>query len=75
MGRGGVNCRRGHSADIPFAGILDAGQPSAGPRSALSLPADGANHQNRLRKKLIMVKRTAIDAKNNAAVTKGSYAE
>jgi hypothetical protein len=35
--------------------------------------ADGANHQKRLRKKLIMVKKTAIDKKNSPAVTNGSY--
>ena len=35
--------------------------------------ADGANHQKRLRKKLIMVKKTAIDKKNSPAVMNGSY--
>jgi hypothetical protein len=34
---------------------------------------DGANHQKRLRKKLIMVKKTAIDKKNSPAVMNGSY--
>jgi len=43
-------------------------------RAAVRLfPADGANHQKRLRKKLIMVKKTAIDKKNSPAVTNGSY--
>ncbi len=34
-----------------------------------------ADHQNLLRKKLIVVKNMAIVIKNNPAVTKGSYEE
>ena len=41
-------------------------------RSSLSLRAGGANHQMRLRKKLIAVKKTEIDKKNRPAVTRGS---
>jgi hypothetical protein len=62
----GANSARSPSA---LLGVMSLRKERAARRL---VRADGANHQKRLRKKLIMVKKTAIDKKNSPAVTNGS---
>jgi hypothetical protein len=63
----GANSARSPSA---LLGVLSPRKERAAVRL---FSANAATHQKRLRKKLIMVKKTAIDKKNSPAVTNGSY--
>ena len=68
--RGACSAKIGGSDGARRGGIMSVWTERAAVRL---FSADGANHQKRLRKKLIIVKKTAIDKKNSPAVTNGSY--